>query len=90
MFYEKIKTDEHKVAFIGSGRNARAKGKRLGRPRIFPDLRKIAELREEGLSWAKIAERLECGEGTVYRAAQASAGIPTSLRPVSHCSVAAD
>lgn len=71
-------------------RNARAKGKRLGRPRVFPDARRIAALREEGLSWAKIAERLGVGEGTVYRAAQASAKIPTSRKLVSHCSAAAD
>ena len=51
---------------------ARAKGKRLGRPRVFPDAHRIATLREEGLSWAKIADRLGLGEGTVYRAAQAS------------------
>jgi DNA invertase Pin-like site-specific DNA recombinase len=71
-------------------RNARAKGKRLGRPRVFPDARRIAVLREEGLSWAKIAERLGVGEGTVYRAAHASAKIPASPKPVSHCSAAAD
>jgi DNA invertase Pin-like site-specific DNA recombinase len=71
-------------------RNARAKGKRLGRPRVFPDARRIATLREEGLSWAKIAERLGVGEGTVYRAAHASAKIPASRKPVSDCSAAAD
>jgi DNA invertase Pin-like site-specific DNA recombinase len=54
-------------------RNARAKGKKLGRPRVYPDSRRIVALRAEGLSWAKIAERLGVGEGTVYRAAQASA-----------------
>jgi DNA invertase Pin-like site-specific DNA recombinase len=53
-------------------RNARAKGKRLGRPRVYPDLHRIATLRAEGLSWAKIADRLGVGEGTVYRAAQTS------------------
>jgi DNA invertase Pin-like site-specific DNA recombinase len=37
-------------------RNARAKGKRLGRPRVYPDARTIAALRAEGLSWTKIAE----------------------------------
>jgi len=71
-------------------RNAKAKGKRLGRPRVFPDARRIATLREEGLSWAKIADRLGVGEGTVYRAAQASAKNPSSQNPVSHCSAAAD
>jgi DNA invertase Pin-like site-specific DNA recombinase len=71
-------------------RNARAKGKRLGRPRVFPDARRIAALRAEGLSWAKIAERLGVGEGTVYRAAHAPAKIPASRKPVSDCSAAAD
>jgi DNA invertase Pin-like site-specific DNA recombinase len=54
-------------------RNARAKGKKLGRPRVYPDSHRIAALRAEGLSWAKIGERLGVGEGTVHRAAQASA-----------------
>src|ERR1700686_1297045 len=53
-------------------RNARAKGKRLGRPRKIVDGSKIADLRAEGLSWAKIAERLGVGEGTVYRSALSS------------------
>jgi DNA invertase Pin-like site-specific DNA recombinase len=53
-------------------RNARAKGKKLGRPRVYPDQHRITALRAEGLSWAKIAERLGVGEGTVYRAFQAS------------------
>jgi DNA invertase Pin-like site-specific DNA recombinase len=56
-------------------RNARAKGKKLGRPRVYPDQQRIATLRAEGLSWAKIAQRLGVGEGTVYRAAQASSKI---------------
>jgi len=56
-------------------RNARAKGKKVGRPRVYLDPHRIAALRAEGLSWAKIAERLDVGEGTVYRAAQASAKI---------------
>jgi|SRR5215469_3782949 len=66
-------------------RNAKAKGKRLGRPRVVPDARRVAALREQGLSWAKIAERLGIGEGTVYRAAHAPAKIPSSRRPVTHC-----
>lgn len=54
-------------------RNARAKGRRLGRPRKFVDAARIAVLRAQGLAWAKIADSLELGEGTVRRAAQASA-----------------
>jgi DNA invertase Pin-like site-specific DNA recombinase len=53
--------------------SARARGKRLGRPRVNVDAARIAVLRSEGLSWAKIGERLGVGEGTVYRVAQASA-----------------
>jgi hypothetical protein len=44
-------------------RNAKAKGIRLGRPRVLPDARRIAALPEEGLYWAKIAERLGIGRG---------------------------
>src|ERR1700736_261394 len=35
-------------------RNARAKGKRLGRPKVCSDGHKVAELRTRGLSWAEI------------------------------------
>jgi DNA invertase Pin-like site-specific DNA recombinase len=54
-------------------RNARAKGKRLGRPRVVVDASRIATLRAEGLSWAKIGERLGVSEGTVRNVAQQSA-----------------
>lgn len=50
-------------------RNARAKGKRLGRPRIVVDAGRIAALRAEGRSWRGIAEKLGVGLGTVYRIA---------------------
>jgi DNA invertase Pin-like site-specific DNA recombinase len=57
-------------------RNARAKGKSLGRPRVAVDAARIAGLRSQGLSWAKIGERLGLGEGTVRRTAGASAKNP--------------
>jgi DNA invertase Pin-like site-specific DNA recombinase len=50
-------------------RNARAKGVRLGRPRVNVDVPRIAALRAQGLSWASIAATLGIGEGTVRRAA---------------------
>ena len=50
-------------------RNAKAKGKVLGRPRINVDVSRIAALRAQGLSWARIAATLKVGEGTVRRAA---------------------
>lgn len=49
---------------------ARAKGKRLGRPRVAVDTLRIAALRAQGLSWAIIAREMGIGEGTVRRAAQ--------------------
>ncbi len=54
-------------------RNAKAKGKHVGRPRVSLDSSEIARLRAEGLSWRKISEDLRVGEGTVRRAARASA-----------------
>ena len=48
-------------------RNARAKGKRLGRPRVILDVYRIAALRDAGRSWPQIAKELGCGVGTVYR-----------------------
>src|SRR5256885_12393892 len=47
-------------------RNARAKGKRLGRPRVIVDAAKIATLRAAGVSWPKIAAELGVAVGTVY------------------------
>jgi len=64
-------------------RNAKAKGKHIGRPRISLDSSEIARRRAEGFSWLKISESLGVGEGTVRRAAIASAktllgGIPAN------------
>ncbi len=58
-------------------RNARAKGKRLGRPRVSVDAFKVAAARASGQSYASIAAALGVGEGTVRRAAQQSAKNPT-------------
>jgi DNA invertase Pin-like site-specific DNA recombinase len=62
-------------------RNARAKGKSLGRPRVAVDAARIAALRSQGLSWAKIGEQLGLGEGTVRRTAAASAKNPFKIAP---------
>jgi DNA invertase Pin-like site-specific DNA recombinase len=53
-------------------RNARAKGKRIGRPRQEVDSLKVLALRNQGLSWRAISDRLELGLGTVYRAVRPS------------------
>jgi DNA invertase Pin-like site-specific DNA recombinase len=48
-------------------RNARAKGKRLGRPRKVLDVLRIATLRARGFGWKKIAAEMGVGVGTLYR-----------------------
>jgi DNA invertase Pin-like site-specific DNA recombinase len=49
-------------------RNARAKGKRLGRPRIVVDTARITALRTQGLSLRSIASELGIGLATLHRA----------------------
>jgi len=51
-------------------RNARAKGKRLGRPPVAVDSARIACLRASGQSWPQIARELGVSVGKVYQAAQ--------------------
>lgn len=51
-------------------RNARAKGKHLGRPRSIVDAGKIARLRAQGVSWRKIARQAGCSTRTARRAGQ--------------------
>jgi DNA invertase Pin-like site-specific DNA recombinase len=49
-------------------RNARAKGRRLGRPRVSVSATKIQELRAEGLTLRDIASRCRVSKTTVIRA----------------------
>jgi DNA invertase Pin-like site-specific DNA recombinase len=55
----------------GGLRNAKAKGKKLGRPRIYVDTERVNGLRASGSSWRTIAQELGVGLGTVHRLAQA-------------------
>src|SRR6266850_6007349 len=48
-------------------RNARAKGKKLGRPRVVVDADKIARLREEGRSIREIAKELGYSRSIVHK-----------------------
>ena len=50
-------------------RNARAKGKTLGRPKRVLDVKQIVSLRAQGLGWRTIAKQLGVGVGTLYRVA---------------------
>ena len=54
-------------------RNARAKGKRLGRPRIVVNAARIGDLRAQGRSWAEINAETGVSKGTAQRAV---AGLP--------------
>jgi DNA invertase Pin-like site-specific DNA recombinase len=51
-------------------RNAVAKGKKLGRPRIHVDGSRIEALRASGASWRAVAEKLGVGVATVHRIAR--------------------
>jgi DNA invertase Pin-like site-specific DNA recombinase len=57
-------------------RNARAKGKRLGRPRAIVNVSRIVFLRGQGRSWAQIGRETGISKGTAQRAL---AGLPKSL-----------
>lgn len=57
-------------------RNAKAKGTRLGRPRVVVDTAQIALLRGQGASWAMISARTGVSKGTAQRAVHS---LPTNL-----------
>jgi DNA invertase Pin-like site-specific DNA recombinase len=50
-------------------RNARARGKRIGRPKVIVDRARIASLRAQGASWATICRQTGLSKGTAQRAA---------------------
>ena len=59
------------VERVHSGlRHARAKGKRLGRPRKIVDTARITALRQNGKSWREIAREMKLSVGTVFAAGQ--------------------
>jgi DNA invertase Pin-like site-specific DNA recombinase len=49
-------------------RNARAKGKHLGRPRLDVDAARIGSLRAQGLSWREIVAETGVSKGSTQRA----------------------
>lgn len=64
-------------------RNARAKGKTLGRPRVTVDAAKIASLRASGSSWHRITVQLGISAGTAKRAFYSLSKNPSETTPVS-------
>jgi len=53
-------------------RHARAKGRRLGRPRSAVDLNRLKTLRAAGCSWRTIADELEVAVSVAFKAYKAS------------------
>jgi DNA invertase Pin-like site-specific DNA recombinase len=49
---------------------AKAKGKRLGRPRVDVDVARIASLRKSGASWRVVSREMGLGVGTLHKAFQ--------------------
>ena len=66
-------------------RNAQAKGKKIGRPKVNVDARQIASLRARGLSYEAIGERLGVSDATIRRASRASDKTLPELVTVSTC-----
>ena len=62
-------------------RNAKAKGRMLGRPRVAVDPSRIAALRGQGLSWSKICGETGIAKGTAQRAFYSLPGIGACLTP---------
>jgi DNA invertase Pin-like site-specific DNA recombinase len=61
---------------------ARARGKRLGRPRRQVDVSRVAALRAEGLSWREVGRQLNVGVATARAAFQDCARNPSESAAV--------
>ena len=48
-------------------RNARAKGKKFGRPHVQVDAVRVSELRRDGLSWSQVCRTLNVSKGSAQR-----------------------
>jgi len=60
-------------------RNARAKGRRLGRPRKAVDAARVAQMRAQGASWRAIGAALRVAPRTAFVAAQRRLKIPPAV-----------
>ena len=63
-------------------RNAKAKGKRLCRPRVSIDSVQVVALRRAGRSWSEISKQTGWAKGTIRRAFYAglvSPGLPKNV-----------
>jgi DNA invertase Pin-like site-specific DNA recombinase len=60
-------------------RNARAKGRKLGRPRVAVDASRIAALRALGRSWRTVCREVGVSKGSAQRAFYSLSGIGACL-----------
>jgi DNA invertase Pin-like site-specific DNA recombinase len=60
-------------------RNAKAKGRRLGRPKASVNVAQIGSLRQQGLSYKAIAQTLGISVGTVHAAAFKKPSFPEAV-----------
>jgi len=68
--FEKAILQERVIAGL---RNARLKGRTLGRPKRKVDLSQVKSLRDSGASWRQVAREMKIGLGTLFRAVESSA-----------------
>jgi DNA invertase Pin-like site-specific DNA recombinase len=59
-------------------RNAKAKGRHIGRPRVVVSAATVGRLRAQGRSWSEIASQLGVGKGTAQRAFYSLPKTPTA------------
>jgi DNA invertase Pin-like site-specific DNA recombinase len=63
--------------------SARARGERLGRPRVVVNAQQIALLRARGHSWSTICREMGVSKGTAQRALLGLPKNPSAVEPVS-------
>ena len=77
-WFAEMENEERSEAIKAGQARAMASGKSVGRPRVIFDRKKVVKLRNEGLSWSKIASRLGVSIGTARRAYQDLTAEPVS------------
>lgn len=63
---------------------AKAKGKRLGRPRVVADVEKITSLRSSGVSWRAISRQTGVSARTIRRVLEGCGNNLPENTPASH------
>ena len=69
---QSLNANSFETEFVSGLAAAKAKGKRVGRPRVAVDVRRIASLRRQGRSWAEITRETGISKGTAQRAQASS------------------